>query len=67
MYIVYWRDSFRKRHHGFVKARTYDEAYDFAQKCLEKGTVITAIYLASEASIDSRSYCMNFQKNFNYF
>lgn len=46
MYMVYWRDPMRKRHHNLVKARTYDEAYDFAQKSLEKGSVITAIYKA---------------------
>ena len=60
MFIVYWRDACRRRHYGFVKARTYDEAYDFAQKMLGRGCFITAIYRASEASINERSYCMNF-------
>lgn len=59
MYIVYWRDKSRNVHHGFVKARTHDEAYDFTMKKL-KGCTVTAVYRATESGITSNDICINF-------
>lgn len=62
MFIVYWRNGKRETEHGFVRARTHDEAYDFAYKKLPKGSVTTAIYRVSNSAIDSDGVCLNFRR-----
>lgn len=59
MFAVYWRDEKRNTYHGFIKARTHDEAYDFAHKKL-RGCVITAIYRANSEQIEADDICLNF-------
>lgn len=63
---VFWRDTTRRTHYGFIKARTRDEAYDFATKKLRPGTVVTAIYRASEGAITPQSICLNFANTTDY-
>ena len=60
MFIAYWRGRDRKRHYGFIKARTHDEAYDFAVKKLPKDCQIVAIYRANPAQVNENSICLNF-------
>ena len=66
MYQVYWRNEERRRHWGYVRARTADEAYDFAAKKLRRGCTITAVYKASEHQITPRSICLNFDNPAEY-
>lgn len=66
MYQIYWRDAMKGTHTGFVKARSRDEAYDFAAKKLQKGCVITAVYKASANLITPRSICFNFSNPTDY-
>ena len=51
MFIVYWRDKYRNTHHGYIKARTHDEAYDFALKKLDKDSTVTAVYRAAARGV----------------
>lgn len=60
MFIVYWRDAMRRRHYGFMKARTHDEAFWFAQSVLGVNCYVTAIYKAGGQQITASSICLNF-------
>lgn len=62
VYSVYWRDKRRNVYHGFIKARSHDEAYDFTMKKVESGCYVTAVYKAQEIEITDESICLNFKK-----
>lgn len=66
MYVVYWRDGFRRTHHGYVSARTHDEAYDFTMKKLAKDAYVTAVYKASPSMITPQDICLNFNNHAEY-
>lgn len=63
IYEVYWRGTDRRRNKGFVRARSRDEAYDFAMKSLRKDKVqVTAVYKASPLQVTENSRCLNFNR-----
>lgn len=51
MFIVYWRDKYRNTNYGYIKARTHDEAYDFALKKLDKDSTVTAVYRSAASEV----------------
>ena len=62
LYSVYWRDKRRNVYHGFVKARSHDEAYDFTMKKIDTGGYVTAVYKALAIEVTEQSNCLNFKR-----
>lgn len=59
MYQVYWQDRQRNVYSGYVKARTPDEAYNFAQRIIGRAQV-TSVYKVPNGFRDPFVACLNF-------
>lgn len=67
IYIVYWRNKENRiAHHGYVKAKSHDDAYDITMANLQKGYEVTAVYAASENQITPQSITINFPNTTEY-
>lgn len=65
-FIAYWKGYRDELLFGYLKAKSYLEAWRIAQENLKKGIKVTEVHEASEANITPSSITMNFENKSEY-
>lgn len=65
-FIAYWKNFSAELCFGYLRAKSYLEAWRIAQENLQKGIKVTEVHEGSEANITPSSITMNFENKSEY-